>query len=106
MIRAAIIGVSGYGATIYSDLMREKNNGLLEITAATIINQNEEKAKCDELKAMGCRLYTDYREMLGNEKLDICFIPTGIHLHAPMTVAALEAGVNVVVEKPAAATVG
>ena len=105
MIRAAIIGVSGYGATIYGDLMREKDNGVLEITAATVINQDEEKEKCDILRAMGCRLYTDYREMLANEKLDICFIPTGIHLHAPMTIAALEAGVNVVVEKPAAATV-
>ena len=105
MIRAALIGVSGYGATIYNDLIREKNNGLIEIAAATVINQEEEKEKCDALKSLGCRIYTDYLEMLSNEKLDICFIPTGIHLHAPMTIAALEAGANVVVEKPAAATV-
>lgn len=105
MIRAAIIGISGYGGTIYNDLIRENANGILEISAATVINQDQEKEKCDTLRAMGCRLYTDYREMLANEKLDICFIPTGIHLHAPMTIAALEAGVNVVVEKPAAATV-
>jgi predicted dehydrogenase len=41
---------------------------------------------------------------MGGE-LDLCFIPTGIHLHALMTVDVLRAGVNVVVEKPIAATV-
>ncbi|OGV31736.1 MAG: hypothetical protein A2020_05445 [Lentisphaerae bacterium GWF2_45_14] len=105
MIKAAVIGISGYGGTIYNDLMRERGNGLLEIKAATVINQDQEKEKCDTLKSIGCSLYTDYREMLSNEKIDICFIPTGIHLHEPMTVDALKAGVNVVVEKPAAATI-
>jgi predicted dehydrogenase len=38
-------------------------------------------------------------------RLDLCLIPTGIHLHAPMTVAALQAGANVFVEKPAAGAI-
>jgi predicted dehydrogenase len=37
--------------------------------------------------------------------IDLCFIPTGIHLHAPMAIAALEAGANVLLEKPVAGTV-
>jgi predicted dehydrogenase len=35
-------------------------------------------------------------------KIDLCMIPTGIHWHARMTIAALRAGANVLVEKPLA----
>src|SRR3712207_4812754 len=46
--------------------------------------------------------YTDYREMLahsGAEAVSIC-LPT--HLHLPVTLACLEAGLHVLVEKPMA----
>ncbi|HCE46316.1 MAG TPA: hypothetical protein DET40_22450 [Lentisphaeria bacterium] len=106
-IKTAIIGVSGFGNVHYRDLVKYQEKGLLEIVAATIINQDEEKEKCEKLRSLNCMIYTDYRQMLDDFKgnLDICFIPTGIHLHKPMTVAALEAGVNVFVEKPLAATI-
>ncbi len=107
MIRTSLIGVSGFGNVHYSDLIQYREKGLLEISAATIINQDEEKEKCEKLRSLGCRIYTDYRQMLADfrGKIDICFIPTGIHLHKPMTVAALEADMNVFVEKPLAATI-
>ncbi len=107
MVRTAVIGVSGFGNVHYRDLVKYQAKGQLEIAAATIINQDEEKEKCEKLRSLGCRIYTDYSQMLGDFKgrLDICFIPTGIHLHKPMTVAALESGVNVFVEKPLAATI-
>ena len=38
-------------------------------------------------------------------QIDLCLIPTGIHLHATMTIAALRAGANVLVEKPLAGSV-
>ena len=72
-----------------------------------MINEEEEAEKCARLRELGCRLFTDYREMLHTfgAQADICFIPTGIHLHEPMTIAALQQGMNVFVEKPAAATI-
>lgn len=48
--------------------------------------------------------YTDYREMLANEKLDIVSVATPNHIHAPATIAALEAGCHVHCEKPASLT--
>lgn len=105
MIKAATIGISGYGETIYNDLIRERSSGIMEFRAATVINQEQEKAKCDFLRSIGCNIYCDYKEMLAAEDLDLCFIPTGIHLHKQMTTDVLDAGVNVAVEKPAAATV-
>ena len=107
MIRCALIGVSGFGAVHYADLMRERAAGRAEIVGATIINQEQEREKCAALRAIGCRIYEDYREMLNDlrGKIDLCFIPTGIAFHLPMTIAALEAGANVYVEKPVTATI-
>ncbi|MFH1844258.1 MAG: Gfo/Idh/MocA family oxidoreductase, partial [bacterium] len=48
------------------------------------------------------RAYADYREMIAREELDAVVIATPHHLHAPMTLAALETGLHVLVEKPLA----
>ncbi len=51
--------------------------------------------------------YLDYREMLEKEKLDIVSVCLWPHLHAPVTIAAAEAGVRAVhCEKPMAPTWG
>ncbi|MFA6291837.1 MAG: Gfo/Idh/MocA family oxidoreductase [Victivallales bacterium] len=107
MIKTAIIGVSGFGNVHYNDLILYQGRGLLEISAATIINQDEESEKCAKLRSLGCKIYTDYIQMLKDFRgeIDICFIPTGIPLHKPMTIAAMESGANVYVEKPLAATI-
>lgn len=108
MIRIALIGVSSFGAVHYEDIRLLGARGLAKLVAATVINPEAEPEKVAEMRASGVRIFSDYLEMLGwgSGEIDICFIPTGIHLHAPMTLAALRAGVNVFVEKPAAATLG
>lgn len=107
-LNVALIGVSGFGRVHYDDLLRQVAHGRMRLVGATIINQAEEADICEHLQALGCALYDDYETMLGELQgaIDLCFIPTGIHQHAPMTVAALRAGANVMVEKPAAATLG
>ncbi len=53
------------------------------------------------------RIYTDYREMLEKEQLDIVSICTWPHLHAPMVIDAARAGVKAIhCEKPMADTWG
>nr|WP_246455891.1 Gfo/Idh/MocA family oxidoreductase [Ruficoccus amylovorans] len=102
-----MIGVSGYGNCHYESICALVDQGVVQLCAATVINPDEEVDKCAALRANGCRLYTDYRTMLTQEagQIDLCCIPTGIGWHRTMTVAALKAGMNVLVEKPAAATV-
>lgn len=102
--RVAIIGVSGYGS-IHLQLARaSQQRGEIALTAATIINPDEEAATVSELQARGTEIFDDYEEMLRRHagRIDLCLIPTGIHWHARMTVAALKAGANVLVEKPLA----
>ncbi len=102
--RLALIGLSGYGR-IHLQLAREcRDRGEVEIAAVAVINPDEERENIAELRAHGCEIFGDYNEMLSRLKgrIDLCLIPTGIHWHARMTVAALRAGANVLVEKPLA----
>jgi predicted dehydrogenase len=51
------------------------------------------------------RIYRDYTELLAQPDIDGVSICAPNHLHAPMTIAALEAGKHVLVEKPLAASI-
>jgi len=55
----------------------------------------------EKARLFGCkRWYTDYREMLEQEDLDVVHICTPHYLHPVMTLDALDAGCHVVTEKP------
>lgn len=103
-ISVGIIGISGYGKFHLDHLWPFVESGTVKITAATVINQAEEVAACDKLKSIGCRLYEDFHTMLDAHRsaLDLVCIPTGIPWHTRMTIAALQSGANVLVEKPLA----
>lgn len=100
--RVALVGVSGYGATHYNYAVSSALKNEIEFLGAAIINQEQEKEKCAVIREIGGLVYSSFDEMLHDLRghLDLCLIPTGIALHEPMTVAALEAGANVLVEKP------
>ena len=105
--RIALIGISGYGR-IYLQLVRELcDRGLIKLVAAVVINREEEAQNVAELRGRGCAIHADYEEMLRQHRggIDLCLIPTGIQWHARMTIAALQAGMTVLVEKPLAGSV-
>ena len=49
-------------------------------------------------------IYTDYRELLGRDNIDVVSICTPPHLHSRMVIDALDAGKHVLCEKPIART--
>lgn len=64
---------------------------------------NLDNARAFQAEHGGERIYADYQEMLAREQLDIVSICTWPHLHAPMVIAAAEAGVKAIhCEKPMA----
>ena len=48
------------------------------------------------------RWYPDWREVLADAEVEAVYIATPVHLHAPQTIAAAEAGRDVICEKPMA----
>lgn len=105
--KVAIVGVSGYGNVHYNAILRAWEQGRVEIVCATVINAEEEAEKCEFLRAAGCEIFCSTDAMFQRHAggVDICFLPVGIALHAPMAIAAMNAGMNVLVEKPLSATV-
>nr|MBP7143323.1 Gfo/Idh/MocA family oxidoreductase [Opitutaceae bacterium] len=105
--RAAIVGISGYGR-IHLQLVREcVERGDIDLVAAVVINRSEVEGEATLLERSGTRLYATFDEMIAREagRIELCLIPTGIALHSRMTLAALRAGMNVLVEKPLASSV-
>jgi len=104
MKNVAIVGITGFGKAHLEMILSGCEKGYWSLLAATIINPEEVPEKVEELKNLGCAIYSDYRTMLEHHQggIDLLFIPTAIHWHAPMAIDALHAGCNVLVEKPLA----
>lgn len=107
VLRIGLIGVSGFGARHYADLLREVGAGRAVAAAACVVNPAEVPERVSALRERGCRIYGDAAAMFAAEagRLDLVMIPTGIATHRGFTEQALQAGAHVLVEKPAAATV-
>ncbi|MBT4823326.1 MAG: Gfo/Idh/MocA family oxidoreductase, partial [Lentisphaerae bacterium] len=60
----------------------------------------ERRAEAEDV--FGCRSYADFATMIAEESLDAVVIATPTHLHLDMTLAAFEAGLDVLLEKPMA----
>lgn len=96
-IRVGIIGVGGISN---EHIKAYLNNSEVELCAFCDINETQ-------LETMGNRygitnLYTNMEEMFKAENLDAVSVCTWNSAHAPCTIAALNAGINVICEKPMA----
>jgi predicted dehydrogenase len=98
-LKVGIIGVGGIakGAHIPGYL---RLNDKVEIVALCDIIEERAKKKANELGVT--KVFTDYNEMLEMKEIDIISVCTPNYAHAPATIAALNAGKNVICEKPMA----
>ncbi len=94
------IGVIGCGSIAQHRHLPEYSwNKNVEIVAVCDIN--EERA-LEIGKKYDAKAYTDYTELLADEEIDAVSVCTPNYLHAPISVAALNAGKHVLCEKPMA----
>ena len=98
MIKAAIIGNGGI-AHCHANGYKELTDRVQIVACCDIV---EEKAKKFAEEYDIPNYYTDCKEMLAKEDIDIVSVCTWNSAHAPCTIAALEAGCNVICEKPMA----
>ncbi|HQL09474.1 MAG TPA: Gfo/Idh/MocA family oxidoreductase, partial [Lentisphaeria bacterium] len=95
-LRYGIIGTGGAGQGKH--LTSYAQNPDVEIIAVCDIIAEKANQAADRFNVEAA--YTDYNEMLREEKLDLVSVATPNHVHAPATIAALQAGCHVHCEKP------
>jgi len=97
-LRVGIIGQgrSGYGIHVTS-LQRMPDQYVVAAVADPI------EGRCDDaVSACGCDGYTDYKALLRRDDLDLVVNSTPSHLHVPISLEIMDAGHNVLCEKPLA----
>ena len=109
-LKWAMIGCGGIAKTHLKALEDLRSRGLDDATFTAVCDNNEENARgfARELETrFGLRpnVYTDYRQLLQKEKLDAVDICLPHGLHHGVACDAMEAGVNVLCEKPLGITI-
>lgn len=97
-LRVGVIGQgrSGHNIHVHSlSLMPEK------FQVAAVCDEIEERTN-DAVENHGADAYTDYKELLKRDDLDLVVNASPSHLHVPITKEAFNAGHNVLCEKPLA----
>jgi myo-inositol 2-dehydrogenase/D-chiro-inositol 1-dehydrogenase len=96
----ALIGVGGRGPGTFADLIRSLKDVGLKV---------EKRAECDVRwvgSADNKTRYTDFRRVLERKDIDVVAVATPPHWHALISVAAMEAGKDVLCEKPLTRYIG
>ena len=105
-LRLGIIGAGAVVREIYQYLFfRSQYSPILDVVAVADPNDEYRQWFGDLAGIPQERRFPDYESLLKAVELDAVQVNTPDHLHCAPTVAALEAGLDVVVPKPTAATV-
>ena len=103
-VRFAVVGAKGYSLAHLDAVRMLAEKGRARLTASTIVDRADHPDLVAELEAAGVSILDAYQAMLDrcHDMVDIVTLPVPIYLHAPMAIAALEAGYHVLLEKPVA----
>ncbi len=107
MIKFGIVGIGGFAGVWVRSLRALEEQGVARLEAAVVRNRDKYAEQVARMEAEGRTIYASLDDMLaaGHGTLDVIGAPTGIAYHEPMAVQTMEAGYNVVIEKPVAGTV-
>jgi predicted dehydrogenase len=96
-VRVGVVGTSGF--TDFVHLTDLKSHPRASVTA---ICGRRDRQRAAELAATYDipHIYTDYHEMLARAPLDAVIVAAPDDLHYPIVMAALDAGLHVLCEKP------
>lgn len=104
--RAALIGSGWWGTNILREAMRSEQ---CELVALCDVDENQLKicaADIGKVTSDQPKHYRDFRDVLKEQKPEIVIIGTPDHWHPLITIAAVQSGAHVYVEKPVGHTIG
>jgi predicted dehydrogenase len=103
--RTALIGSGWWGKNILKEAMAAGN---CEVVALADVDRDVLETAAEEVASLSSdkpRIFTDVRELFDKEKVDIAIVATPDHWHALNSIAAINAGAHVFVEKPTGHTI-
>jgi predicted dehydrogenase len=109
LVRFVVVGLGGYGLAHIEAVRWLQQLGLGKLTGvvALEVDRHQRPELVKSLLTDGVRLFDTFNQFLqqGVGEADVLTVPIGINMHVPVSVRAMEAGLHVYCEKPAAATV-
>ncbi|MCD0458855.1 Gfo/Idh/MocA family protein [Roseiconus lacunae] len=104
--RVALIGSGWWGMNILREAISAGNT---KVVALCDVDQDRLEINAEEVNDLSGdspNVYGDFRELFDKESVDIAIIATPDHWHALQTIAAINAGAHVFIEKPTGHTIG
>lgn len=101
-LRIGVIGIGNMGSAHANCITDGKVDGLKLVAVCDI---NSSKLECFKETHTDIKTYTDYNDLIKSNEVEAVVIAVPHPLHADIAIAALEAGLNVMLEKPVDITV-
>ena len=99
-VKVGIAGLGRSGWGIHAKVFAKHAD---KYRVAAVFDPIEER-RLEAVDKFGCMAYSDFDSLIGDDEVELAVISTPTYLHAPLAIKALEAGKNVVCEKPMAAS--
>jgi predicted dehydrogenase len=103
-INVAVIGLGDRGSDHLALLQQHRANKP-DIEVVALCDVYQKRLRLASAKFPGAKTYVHHEDVLQRSDIDAVFIATPDHWHAPITLAAMEQGKDVYVEKPMTHTV-
>lgn len=103
--RTALIGSGWWGTNILREAVRSERCRIVALCDADRRQVAACRAELAKMTTDAPKEYRDFRDMLREEKPEICIVASPDHWHPLQTIAAVQAGAHVYVEKPISHTI-
>lgn len=103
-INVALIGLGARGSDHLSLVLEHRQNKP-DIEIVALCDVYQKRLSMASKRVPGAKTYVHHQDVLQRSDIDVIFTATPDHWHAPITLAAMETGKDVYVEKPMTHTV-
>jgi len=97
-VKVGIAGLGRSGWNIHARILEDLPDEYKVVAVSDPIEERRQEAA----EKFGCKAYSEFDDLIKDEDVELVIVATPSYLHAPCTIKALEAGKNVVCEKPMA----
>ena len=100
VVKFAVVGLGGYGQSHLGSAAEIESDGLGVLDAVVCIDPENHPEKLAEYAEKSVRVFSTLDELIDAGGVDVITLPIGIHDHVRLSAKCMEAGFNVLVEKP------